>query len=310
MPQANRIITTSLTTVAALSLSPAALAQAGDDSTPSPEEQNSVRWTVSPEFQYQFSTGLDHSNGDFRVFRGGLNARADWAATDNVSLSFLFGYEYNRYDFGRPNTFLAGTNDPFSDIHILDLGVTANFKIDEQWSWFAGARTRFAGESGVDLGDAAAFGGLGGVTYAFDEGRSIGIGILAGTQIEDNAIVVPLINVDWRFNDQWRFSSRGTSGEFIYALDDQSEIGFGAAWEYRRFRLDDSAPQLSAVVQDTSIPLFVRFTHKPSDAVTISLTGGVSIWQKFEVSDRNGNNTRDFDADPSPFVGLNVGITF
>jgi len=287
-----------------------ATAQDDGEAAPLEAEADTVTFTLAPDFRYQFSTGLDQNNGDFRVFRGGLGAKADWAATDTTHLLFNLGYEYSRYDFDRPNTFLTGTNDPFSDIHILDLGLTANVQMEGDWSWFAGVRGRLAGEGGVDVGDAGTIAGMGGVAWTFDEGRSIGLGALVSTQIEDDAQVLPIINVNWRINDQWRFASRGTKGEFIMALSHDNEIAFGASWEDRRFRLDDSSPQRGAVIEDSSIPLFIRFSHIPSDTVAMNIIGGVTIWQQIEVSNRNGAATRDIDADPSPFVGLSASIRF
>lgn len=296
-------------TVLCVSL-PAMAQEAGSTALTNDEVGQSVTFTLSPGFRYQFSTGLDQNAGDFRVLRGGVGASADWAATDQMHLVFSLGYEYNRYDFDRPNTFLAGTTDPFSDIHILDLGVTANVGIDDEWSWFAGVRGRLAGEGGVDIGDAGTIGGMGGVAWQFGEGNSIGIGALVRTQIEDDVQVLPIINVNWRINDQWRFASSGTKGEFIMALGDDNEIAFGVSWEDRRFRLDDSSPQFGSIIEDSSIPLFIRFSHKPSDTVALNIIGGVTAWQQIEVSNRSGSATRDFDADPAPFVGLSANIGF
>lgn len=299
---------------AALSLSIAfpVLAQEDDaESLPEQvEETSDVTFTVSPRFRYQFDTGLDGGNGDFRVFRGGLGAKAEWEATDRLRLALGLGYEYNRYDFDRPNIFLAGTSDPFADIHILDLGLTAYVATESDWSWFAGVRGRVAGESGVDVSDAGTIGGMGGVSWSMGEGRSIGVGVLVSSQIEDDALVLPVINVNWRFNEQWRFASSGSMGEFIMALDEQSELGFGAAWENRRFRLDDSAPQLAAVVEDTAVPVFVRYSRRPSESVSLNVIGGAMLFQSFEVSNRNGAASRDYDADPSVFLGMSVSIGF
>lgn len=289
---------------------PAAAQEAGSEAPTEDDGGQAVTFTLSPNFRYQFSTGLDQNNGDFRVFRGGLGASADWAATDKMHLVFSLDYEYNRYEFDPPNTFLTGTNDPFSDIHILDLGVTANVQTDGDWSWFAGVRGRLAGEGGVDIGDAGTIGGMGGVAWRFGKGNSIGIGALVSTQIEDDVQILPIIKVNWRINDQWRFASSGAMGEFIMAMSDDNEIAFGVSWEDRRFRLDDSAPQLSSVIEDSSIPLFIRFSHKPSDTVALNIIGGVTAWQQIQVSNRNGSTTRDFDADPAPFVGLSASISF
>lgn len=286
------------------------LAQDAKEAGLAEEEQSAFSFALTPRGRYQFDTGLDGGNGDFRVFRGGVGAKADWKATDRMTLALGLGYEYSNYDFSRPNTFIAGATSPFEDIHILDLGLTAYVGIDEQWSWFAGVKGRVAGESGVDVDDAGTIGGVGGLVWDLGDDRSIAFGVSAMSQIEDDALILPIINVNWKLNEQWRFASSGSMGEIIAAIDDQNEIAFGAAWENRRFRLDDSAPQLAAVVEDTSVPIFLRFAHRPSESIAINLIGGVVLWQEFEVSNRNGLATRDFDADPSGFLGVNVSIGF
>lgn len=299
-----------LAVIAVAPFSTPASAQEGNEAVLAAEDSRSLNVTLIPRLRYQFDTGLDAANGDFRVFRGGVGAKADWKATDRMTLSFGLGYEYSNYDFSRPNAFIAGAASPFEDIHILDLGLTAYVGIDEQWSWFAGVKGRVAGESGVDVDDAGTIGGVGGLVWDLGDDRSIAFGLNVMSQIEDDALILPIINVNWKLDERWRFASSGAMGEFIATIDGQNEIAFGAAWENRRFRLDDSAPQLAAVIEDTSFPLFVRFAHRPDDSITINLIGGVVVWQEFEVSNRNGLATRDFDADPSAFLGLSVNIAY
>lgn len=299
-----------LAVIAVAPFSTPASAQEGNEAVLAAEDSRSLNVTLIPRLRYQFDTGLDAANGDFRVFRGGVGAKADWKATDRMTLSFGLGYEYSNYDFSRPNAFIAGAASPFEDIHILDLGLTAYVGIDEQWSWFAGVNGRVAGESGVDVDDAGTIGGVGGLVWDLGDDRSIAFGLNVMSQIEDDALILPIINVNWKLDERWRFASSGAMGEFIATIDGQNEIAFGAAWENRRFRLDDSAPQLAAVIEDTSFPLFVRFAHRPDDSITINLIGGVVVWQEFEVSNRNGLATRDFDADPSAFLGLSVNIAY
>jgi len=288
----------------------AALAQDDGEAALAEEEGRDIAFTLTPRLRYQFDTGLDGANGDFRVFRGGLSAVADWQAAERLTLSFALGYEYSNYDFSRPNAFIAGATSPFEDIHILDLALTAYAGIDEEWSWFAGVKGRIAGESDVDIDEAGTIGGVGGLIWDLGDERSIGFGVSAMSQIEDDALILPIINVNWKLTEQWRFVSVGSMGEFIATIDDHNEIAFGAAWENRRFRLDDSAPQLAAVIEDTAVPLFVRYAYKPDESITINLIGGVTLWQEFEVSNRNGLASRDFDADPSAFLGLSVNIGF
>ena len=283
-----------------------------DNATVQAEEEGRVRFTLTPGFTFQFDTGLDEGNGDFNVWRAGADYRVLFPLNDSARLTVGADYEYSHYDFDAPNVFLPAPagDEPFDGIHIIDLSLSTNVRASEEWSWFAGVRGRFAGESDVDVDDAAMGGVFGGVSRAFGEGRSIGLGALVATQIEDDPLVIPLVNVTWAFNDAWRLETQGTRGEIVHTFDERNEFALGAAWENRRFRLSDDPLTRAAVVEDTSVPVYLRWSHELSDAAELSLLAGVIAHQEFEVSDRHGDNERDFDADTAGFLGAAVKFSF
>jgi len=309
---AGRFFLCSGLTLSILLAPPSALAQDGADDQPETtlEDESDFEFTITPNFRYTFDSELDGPSDKFSVFRGGVDLELRWDASDDTDLVFDFGYEINSYSFETPNTFLATTMDPFSDIHILNAGLTAYFKADDHWTLVGGVRGRIAGESSADVNDAGTFGGVVGAIYGKDDDHKAGVGIYATSQIEDDVLIVPVFQIDWRLDETTRLVGQGTRGEIIWELGESTEVAAGAAWENRRFRLDDDAIHLASVVEDTSVPIFFRLTHRPADNLQIALTGGVIAFQDFEITDRNGNMGRTIDASPTGFVGVDVRFTF
>lgn len=283
---------------------------ASEETTFTPDSDDDFTFTLTPKFRHTFDADIDDPSDSFSVYRTGIAAQGTWNASESTTWVFDFGYEFNGYQFDGPNTMIAGTTDPFSSIHILDGAATAYFRGDDRWTWIAGGRTRVAGESDVDIDDAITFGGHLGAMYAFEADRRIGFGVFATSQIEDDVLVVPIVQIDWRLDDTTRLVGRGTRGEIVWELNDSTDLALGAAWEHRRFRLDDDPIALGAVVDDTSVPIFLRLMHQPDQNVQISLTGGVIAWQEFEVANRHGRMERDFGVDPTGFIGFDVRWTF
>src|SRR5690606_22602216 len=183
--------------------------------------------------------------------------------------------------------------------------------VDEDDSIFAGVSGRVAGDADVDIDDAGTIGGRIGWRRQFSDDVAVGLGVFATTRIEDDALILPAVSVDWRLHERWRVSVDGTRGELIHDLDDDLELAFGAAWENRRFRLDDDPIADSAVVEDTAVPIFARLGYRPDDSgLRFDLIGGVIVAQEFEIADRHGDNEREFESDPTPFVGFALRWTF
>jgi hypothetical protein len=86
---------------------------------------------------------------------------------------------------------------------------------------------------------------LGGVTYKWSDTLSLGAGLGVMTQLEEHAAVLPLLSVDWKFADQWRFkvglTDIGTAGygaELIYSPWEQWDFALGFQHHRSRFRVE------------------------------------------------------------------------
>jgi len=292
---------------------PTELVDEMDEGSAASAREDDVTMSLRDRVRYTFETGFDDDrNDDFSVWRLGLGYELAIVLTEKARLRLDLGYEYNNYDFAGPNIFLAGTNDPFSEIHVLEGTLTTIVATDDpRWSWFAGINGQFAGEKDVDLGDAGTVGGLGGVRWQASDDLALTFGVFARTEIEDDPQILPLLGVDWRIDDRWRLRAEGPGGELLRGFEGGWEAAIGGAWENRRFRLEEGGATRSSVVEDTSVPVFARLGYRPEESnLEFDLVVGAILFQEFEIEDRNGDNGRTFETEAAPFVEVGLRWTF
>lgn len=282
-----------------------------ESDTSTSDNQSNVIFSISPFTRFVFSSDIaGNANDDYKVWRSGINTSLITPISDSFILNYNLNYEYSNYDFDAPNNFIAGANEPFGDIQILDVGVLARVQADEKWSWFAGVSARYAGESGVSVSDAGTIGAKAGLGYQINDSLSASFGAYVTSQIEDDALILPAISIDWAINEKWNLEFQGTKGLLSYKLNDNVSAGLGAGWENRRFRVNDNSLKNAAVIEDSAIPVFVTLDYKSADQVFVNVNAGVITGQEFQIEDRNGNNQRKYDSDTAGFVGMNVKIVF
>jgi len=268
--------------------------------------------------RFIFSANTDDAagGGDFTAQRIGTNVRIARPLFDDSRLSFNLGYEYNHYDFTGTNTFFAGANDPFSDINYFSAGATFVDRIDDEWTWGVHVGGEFFGESGVSFSDASTVIGSGFVRYQVNPDLSVIGGVYGRTQIEDDALVLPFVGLDWTIDEQWSLTvgqsqtSRHPRLQLSYHFSSGSALGIGAEYQSDRFRLENDGVQNGAVIEDSSIPLFVNLLLHPHEQITFSVEAGVVAAQEFQIEDQFGRNARSFDSDPAAFAGISLAWRF
>jgi hypothetical protein len=153
---------------------------------------------------------------------------------------------------------------------------------------------------------------------------SVGAAVAAVSRIEDQVGLAPIPLVDWRFGDGWMprsgapdFGARRGFGLEIGWGNESLEIAGGAQYQRRRFRLDDdqSSGPKNGVGQETSAPIYGRFTIKMTKEANLDLFAGVSLAGELKVEDNDGHaDTLAFDHkqgfDPAPIVGARASFLF
>lgn len=271
-----------------------------------------VEHRLRPRARYTFETGIDEpGNDDFRVFRTGLDYQIAFPIATDTKIAFDFGYEYNNYDFDPPNTFFAGVTNPFTDIHIMDLGVTGFKQTDDpSVTWFGSVKGRFAGEGDVDVSDASTVRGTIAFQKVEEDGVTWSLGVFATTRLEEGMLVLPAITLNWPIDDDWTLLINGTSGELQRDFGDGLTLGLGAGWERREFRLEERPGVNGSIVEDAGFPVFGRLAYDVDQDMSIDLRAGMVWGQEFEISNRNGNARRDFEIDAAPFVQFGLVFRF
>jgi hypothetical protein len=163
-------------------------------------------------------------------------------------------------------------------------------------------------------------GGGGGFQYNWSENLRTGVLIAALSQIKDSAAIVPLPLVTWKMSDSWQFDlgvqtlgAVGYGPEFTWTPNDEWEIGFGASYQRRRYRIDGNANSPSnddGIGDETSMPIFARVGWKPSPTITLDLLGGVAVAGEIRQETDSGNKVFNRDVDPAPILGFEAKFLF
>lgn len=262
---------------------------------------------------FTFSADIDDTDGDVQIARAGFGLNVGFQPWERARLSLGIDQEISWYLFDNaagiiPTSPTAG--DPFELALTTTLSPRLTVQQNERWAWFIGGITQFSGEPGADIGDAMTFGGYGGARYAFSENFSLSFGVVAKSRIEDDAIVIPLIGIDWKINDRVSLSTEGTTGLLNVKLTDEWTAVFSAGWELRDYRLDDDSVLPDGVVSDSRIPIGIGFEWRPSPNITLNLNGGVVVWQEYEFHNDDGDDISETNTDPAPYVGFSAQFRF
>ncbi|MFG0252600.1 MAG: DUF6268 family outer membrane beta-barrel protein [Phycisphaerales bacterium JB038] len=315
------------TTVPACLLLAAGVAQAGLLSQPAAEEASDTpvadaRAERSTPFgmlyasftgagEYSFETDFKDVSGDLSVYRleGGVDVGLP--AGERGQLAIGVSDEYSKYEVGGSAFGLAAGDDFKPHIETVRSRYTRSF--DENWSMTVLADMTLAGEWDADFRDRATYGGGVLFNHKFNEDLTLGFGVAARSQIEDDVLVLPLINLKWQMDDRWTLAL-GRGASISYAFDEGKKwvLDLGATYESRRFRLDDGhAGRLrDGVIEDERIPLTVGLTYQPHRGMKARLFAGAIVWQEITAENEGGHRISDLETDPTAMIGASRTLTF
>jgi hypothetical protein len=295
--------------------------QSGEEVTVEEGAQGSGnRWsvTVGGGYVHQFTADLD-DGGDLSIERGFGVVSGNAEISPSVALGLRASWEGAWYDFDRTSVLTLGTgSQPWRAVQGVQLGGRAQWKVNESWSLSAGLFVGAAGENDADAEDALSFGGTIAAAWRANDRLTLGGGVLAATQIEDDALVIPLLLIDWRITEGLRLSNvagpeaypTGAGLELICDALPSWEFGIGGRWEARRFRLDDSGPAPKGVGEDSGLGVWFRAGYRPTERLRIDALVGVMLAEELELEDRDGRSLASDEVDPAPFVGLFASYRF
>lgn len=297
-----------------------------DNNTPDPaqrdaeqiENPESSSLSISP---YAFASfhadaDLDADIGEFGFssYRAGLNLSR--RIGDRGLITGNIGFGVLDYDVTPSATSVA--NDAadigagLDDVYESEIVLTYVHRGEGKWSYLFGAGILSSGEDGADFGDTLDFLATAGFRYQYDDKLSLGMGVLVRTQLEDDALIIPVPQIRYQISDKWILESQRAGLELRYEANEQITYGIAGEYVSSTFRLNDmhAAIVSEGVATHRRVPVSIFANFIPSDQIQIKARIGTSLAGNIEFLDTNGNDITDQDIDPAIFGSLNVSFRF
>ncbi|MCC6678390.1 MAG: hypothetical protein IT436_14730 [Phycisphaerales bacterium] len=271
-------------------------------------------WNAGLRFfgEYVFKTDLDDDQGKVSVARGGGVLEVDAPIGDRSRLSFTLATEYSSYSFDDAQGFAQGFEEPWGDVFEHSLSAIFTTQPSDRWSYILGGGIRASYEQGASFDDSLTGQGIAGFNYKFSDTFNAGLGVVVRSQIEDDVSVFPLILFDWRISEKWRFNGKAGGPGVVLSYQATDSLSFSLEGDYqtRTFRLSDDGPAPDGVGSDERLQLALGADWKVAEQVRLRGRIGANLYERYNLLDRNGVQITDREADPTPFVGLELRFDF
>lgn len=309
---------------AVLMMAGGAIAQEGGQTTPAtgslPEVQRaedvgerspaSLTFRITPKGEHTFESSMRRSDAEVSISRAGVDLDFAWQIQEKVRLTLGIEGEASWYNFSDFGAILPNAVDPIDDAYLVRFAPGARFGIDERWSVLVGGIIEFAGDRDVSLGDAATYGGFGGVGYRVSDDLLITAGLIVKSRLEDDVLVVPLLGVRWQINERLSLENETLGLRFSAKVNDELTASIFARYEIRDYRLSDQSSIPDGVLEDSRVPIGATLKWSPSRSFAIAFSAGAIVWQRYEFKDSNGDDVANDRTRPAAFVGLSAEISF
>ncbi len=305
--------TTPAATNAETATTPATTSNASTTPPAPPVEKPDINLKISGGYSHQFSTSIEGS-GSYTADRAYFGISSRYTLTETVTLSVGVAYEYDYYNFTGNSVFATAA---WNNVETLGILPRFDIKLNDHWSVGAAPVLQMSGESNASAGKTITGGALVNFRYAFDETHVLGLGLLAKGQLNNSVLVVPVPIVDWEIKKGLRISNvRGPEAnpfvglELVQELSTQFNAALGGAWEYRMFRLDDSAPFANGAGLEQQITLYGRLEWKPVPQFRVDFLAGAAVMNQLKLYDSSNNFIGSEDGGTSLVLGVFASYKF
>ena len=278
-----------------------------------PVEKTDINLKISGGYSHQFNTAIEGS-GSYTADRAYFGISSRYTLTETVTLSVGVAYEYDYYKFTGNSVFATAA---WNNVETLGILPRFDIKINDHWSVGAAPLLQMSGESNASAGKTITGGALVNFRYAFDQTHVLGLGLLAKGQLNNSVLVVPVPIVDWEIKKGLRISNvRGPEAnpfvglELVQELSPQFNAALGGAWEYRMFRLDDSAPFANGAGLEQQITLYGRLEWKPVPQFRVDFLAGAAVMNQLKLYDSSNNFIGSEDGGTSLVLGVFASYKF
>lgn len=273
-------------------------------------ERNPLQISVRGGVSYDFETDVDDTDGSVSALRAQAGLGLSYALSRQWLLNLDVDAEVSAYDFSGFAGVIGPSDEPVDEVGELTLRPGATYLHSSEWAFFGSAVVQFAGEFDADAGDSTTFGGLGGARWQVSDSFAVSFGLIAKTRLEDSALVVPLVSVDWRINETWGLASTGLEATLSAKIGEQWSWLLVGGWRPREYRLADDNDLPDGVFRDDRAYVGTGIEYRPNPISSIRLTGGVTVWNELRFEDSDGNKVFEEQADPTGYIALRGTIRF
>jgi hypothetical protein len=263
-------------------------------------------------------------NADFGAFEATSNQpegrlRVDFPVTHNLGMRLMGTFRALIYDFdGDHSAFLPG--DPFDALLSAGLRLQAAylfdedqtlFSDDERWALVVQGGARSAWEQGSRMDDGLRGGGSIAAGYRLGDTLEIAAGVSVGSRVLRSGVAVgPLIEFDWRINEDWKLKSYGLGLQVERRLGEQLVVFARARSEGSSYRLADRDGALGkGALSVRQVPAALGLRWRPLDFLSIQIQLGAIAYNKMKLRNSNDDTVGSVTASgPSPYATLRFDV--
>lgn len=251
---------------------------------------------ITPTFSTSSKANFDNAPGDISTTTYGLKGGNEY---------FTLGYKGTSYDFSGPEL--------FDDMSLLFADAHYNDKVSQNWGYFVGLGVAFGWEDDFHISENYNLRPRAGLSYAFSGDYTLNFGIGANINEPDSKVYpivtlnyrdksdyglsyvlgFPMIDAQYRFNDLIALTGNVTAipvNQEIYQLADDSRLA------REGYFAEESAEANLGIILT------------PLKSLSINAGVGVKFAQEYNIYDKNGNEIRSYETDPScqAYLGFNA----
>lgn len=218
------------------------------------------------------------------------------------------------YDFedGADLGLLGGSDEPFDDLYGWNLRLQGAYLFDrdqtlfsprERWSLLGETFVRASWEKGRQMSDALRSGVSLAAGYRYGKDLELAAGVsVRGTLWKGQVRVWPVLEFDWRINEQWKLSSQGLGLQLERRFGEHITAFARARWESSVYRLADRGAEIGkSNLRIRQVPAGLGLWWNVNRHVRVTTLGGVMALHELRVKSGGGRTLDTDSARPSPY---------
>ena len=272
-------------------------------------EPGTVSFNAEAGFDWTMRGDLDDAPGDVGIFRSRANVGIAIPLSERSRLGFSVSDELSIYDF-EGFELSDSPVDPLDEGNELSVSASFLHVFNDRWSFIGGGGFAWSGEFDAEFSSSMTTRGFAAGQYSFSRQLRIGAGGLFATRLDDDALIIPIVLIEWQPTDRVTVSNTaggmGAGLEVAYELDEDWTASLQAGWQAREYRLSDDSVVPEGVFRDSRVPVSIGVRYQPVETILFELRAGANVYTEFELLNDDGGEVFSTEADPTGFIGFRV----